>query len=476
METGRHLRVAATVLSLVLVAGNANAQDEPSPPPSEPASQLPPDVEGPPPPPPAPLPPPAPQVDLPVPVVPPPPSVVAGPRFGDAGEVVITADSSIGISSTAFSQSDATRFSVGFSPGLDYFVIRHFSVGVDVNVAYANDRSYGADGSLVETGITTVSGGARLGLDLPLGDVVSFYPRLTLGVESLHRESKVVVGRSLSVASIPIGAPSETLVGPWVSVFAPILLHPTTHFFVGAGPALFHEFGKANADPSIGGERTSIVGRMVVGGWWGGDDAAESRATSVDGPGAPPPNRHAARFGDRDVWVLSGELGASLARATYGGVSSSVTSYSISPSFDYFVAPHVSLGLGGFLGHSSTDALRADGPKVQYDFTTLEAVGRLGVDIPLSSALSLYPRASLAVGRTSYDEKSGSDESKFAVINVTAGLYAPLLVHFAQHAFGGFGPSVSHDLSNQVEDLHAPNNLATTIGARLIVGGWLGPS
>jgi hypothetical protein len=416
---------------------------------------------------------------VPVPIVPPvapSPSVVAGPRFGDAGELVITADASIGISSTEYSQFAARRVSVGFSPGFDYFVIRRFSIGVDVTVAYVNQRGYGADSSLVETAITTVAGGARLGLDVPLGDVVSFYPRLTLGVESLHREATVVGRGSLSVASSPTGAPSETLVGPYVSVFAPLLLHPTAHFFVGVGPSLFHEFGKANADPSIGGERTTIAGRMVVGGWWGGDDAADARATSADGAASLPPDRHAPRFGDRDVWVLSGELGAAVTRTVYGGVDSSATSYTINPSFDYFVARHVSLGLGGTLGYSSIVSPRADGPKVKADVMTLGAVGRFGVDIPLSSSLSWYPRASLAVGRTSYDETSGIAANKYAAINVTAGLYAPLLVHFVQHAFVGFGPSVSHDLSNKVEDRSGTNNLATTIGARLIVGGWLGPS
>jgi hypothetical protein len=93
--------------------------------------------------------------------------------------------------------------------------------------------------------------------------------------------------------------------------------------------------------------------------------------------------------------------GAGVFRTTYGGVSSSSTTYSVSPSFDYFVAAHVSLGLGGTLSHSSFEAPRPDGPKVQDDQTFMGAVGRLGVDIPLSSALSFWPRALLAVGRTS---------------------------------------------------------------------------
>jgi hypothetical protein len=48
----------------------------------------------------------------------------------------------------------------------------------------------------------------------------------------------------------------------------------------------------------------------------------------------------------------------------------------------------------------------------------------------------------------------------------------PLLVHFASHAFFGFGPSVTHDLTNTVEG-GGVANLGTTVGAGLTVGGWL---
>ena len=457
-------RFGALVVALVvLAAADASAQEEasPQPPPSESDVPIGPSPAAPPP-------------AAPPPPVEASPHVASAARFGDAGVFVVTADSSIGISSTEYSTSNARRFSASFSPGFDYFVIRRFSIGVDVSIAYVLGRGYGADNSLVESTTTTIGGGPRFGVDLPLSELVSFYPRLTMGVESVHRESRLVSGRSLSVAANPIGTPSESLVGPYVNVFAPLLLHPTRHFFVGAGPSLFHEFGKAHAEPDVGGERTTIAARMVVGGWWGGDDAAEARATSADATAAlPPPDRHAPHFGDRDQWVLSGELGAGVFRTTYGGVSSSSTTYSVSPSFDYFVAAHVSLGLGGTLSHSSFEAPRPDGPKVQDDQTFVGAVGRLGVDIPLSSAFSLWPRASLAVGRSSYDERSGADAIQYAVINVTPALYVPLLVHFAPHAFVGIGPFVAHDLSNEIEGRNRPSNLATTVGARLLVGGWL---
>lgn len=43
----------------------------------------------------------------------------------------------------------------------------------------------------------------------------------------------------------------------------------------------------------------------------------------------------------------------------------------------------------------------------------------------------------------------------------------------ASHAFVGFGPTVFHDVVQKREDSAAKENLATTVGARFIVGGWL---
>ena len=55
---------------------------------------------------------------------------------------------------------------------------------------------------------------------------------------------------------------------------------------------------------------------------------------------------------------------------------------------------------------------------------------------------------------------------------VSFGAYAPLMIHPASHVFIGFGPTFSHDLV-RAADRVGPDNLATTIGAGLLVGGWL---
>jgi hypothetical protein len=195
----------------VLGVADASAQGEPAPRrPTAPLVEegLLPAPEGPPPPPPPPPEDgpiaPAPTAAAPTAAIPDvPPVVIRRANFGDAGVSVITADSSLGITSTEYSQSEARRFSASFSPGFDYFVIRRLSVGLDLTIAYGLGRGYGADGSLVETMITAIGGGPRFGLDVPLGEVVSFYSRATLGVESVHRESRLVSGRSLSTAGAP---------------------------------------------------------------------------------------------------------------------------------------------------------------------------------------------------------------------------------------------------------------------------------
>ena len=120
---------------------------------------------------------------------PPPPAEPVAPRFGAPGELVITGDSSLGVSSTRYASSDASAFSAAFSPGLDVFVVRGLSLGIDVNLGYSSSKGYGAAGQLVSRTSTTLAGGSRLGFNVPLGDVASWYPRVTVGMESVRVEA-----------------------------------------------------------------------------------------------------------------------------------------------------------------------------------------------------------------------------------------------------------------------------------------------
>ena len=107
------------------------------------------------------------------------------------------------------------------------------------------------------------------------------------------------------------------------------------------------------------------------------------------------------------------------------------------------------------------------------DVSSFGGAVRLGGDAPLSPLVSFYPRASFAVSRESYDERSGVARNAASATVFTLRLYAPLLVHVATHAFVGFGPSVVRDVLRSIDDDRRGDNLATRVGATLIVGGWL---
>jgi hypothetical protein len=102
---------------------------------------------------------------------------------------------------------------------------------------------------------------------------------------------------------------------------------------------------------------------------------------------------------------------------------------------------------------------------------------RLGVNIPIVRRLSLYPIANIGFEAEIIDTNDGGSDTKESEQALFVGLFAPLLVHPAEHFFVGFGPSISHDLSREFSfPLQSPNptsNRATSLGAGLVLGGWL---
>ena len=353
------------------------------------------------------------------------------PRFGAPGELVITGAAAIGISSTSLSRSQASRFAAVFSPGFDVFVIRNVSVGGDLDIAYERVKGYGSN-STGET--TTVAGGPRIGLNVPLGDLLSWYPRLTVGFS----------------ANIDMGASRAT---PFVSVFAPLLLHPKPHVFFGFGPDARREFG-AQDSGGTNAQRTTVAGRFVVGAWWGGH---------ADGVAPPDATTQvvATRFGERGQWVFTGEAGGALSWTVDRGGDRSITVASFTPAIDYFVARHFSIGLAGS-GYYAHASYKGGDPS---NTTSFGLGPRVGVDVPLARGLSLYPRANIFFSHEATDRTSGLSTASDTV--VALGIYAPLLVHVATHAFVGFGPYLAQDVSR------TGNNVATRVGAALVVGGWL---
>lgn len=401
----------------------------------------------------------------PPPAPPPPPDLPEAPSapFGARGSVVVSTDSGVSFGATFYSNSGASAVSGSFAPALDVFFVRNVSVGLGVGLWYGVYRGYGADSSLIQTTSAGVSIAPRLGVNLPIGRVASFYPRASFGLEWTQRDQEVVSGPSLSLAN-PIASPHVTQTGFWLQLFAPILFHPKPHYFVGAGPTVFHEFARATGGPDVGGERTTLGGHVVIGGHWGG--ATEPHEDD------PPHTRPARRFGDDHQVLLGSSTSASW--TTYGGTGASTAGFTLSPSVGYFVGYRFAVTAGLGLGYSS---LRGSNASTGAPVTTvtLSAGGALGLgyDVPLATRLSLFPRVSLALGDEAYDSRSGVSRNQYSDIYFAGEASLPLLVHVAPHLSLGVGPYVSHDFARLFPSSTVNHFLGTSVGASAYVAAWL---
>jgi opacity protein-like surface antigen len=391
--------------------------------------------------------------------------------FGAPGQFVITGASSAGVSWETYDGSEARYFTASLSPGLDYFVLRNFAIGVNLNAAYGDSRGYGADGSLVDTRTTTLSVGPRAALNIPLADSFSIYPRLTLSVEWVRTEEQAVSGATLSTAGSPVGYPSTTQIGPIIDLYVPLLFQVCPHFFIGGGPYLDRALASVQGGPNVGGQQTTLGAGVVVGGTWGGVAPTPPRA---DGPAVPETPRR--RFGDAGVIALDSEISASIAFTWYEGTGSSSLTGGFEPSLDYFFLDHVSLGMAPFVSYSRTVGVDAsNGAAVVSERSSVGVEARVGADLPLGRWLSIYGRAGLVFSSVSYDETSAGSADDYSTAIDALHIYAPLLVHPAPHLFAGFGPSLYWEFSDAATFPNGASvqNRATQVGASLTVGGWL---
>jgi hypothetical protein len=404
---------------------------------------------------------------------PPPPAAPepAAPRFGAPGEVVATfaAGGANGglVSYEQFSNSQATYLSANVDVGLDYFVVRNLSIGFDLEASHSDDTGYASDGSLVANKDDGLSVGVRFGANVPLAERFSFYPRLTLGVEGSREVQSVVTGNAGSTSNA-VGSPATTSVGPWVNLFAPLLFHPTPHFFLGVGPRVVHHFADVSGAPSgVSAQSTTLEAALVLGGVWSGDEPARDAAA----PPVAEPGARLRRFGDQGTFVITSETDGYFSSTSWAGTGSSSTSLWLRPGFDVFLVEHFSLGLDVSVGYTRSVSLSAGGAQVVYVGRSFGLAPRAGVEVPLLSWLCWYPRAEIGFGSTTQNESSAGATNDHTYTQTWVALEAPLIAHVARHFFAGLGPSVSHDLANQ--DQYGYVNLGTTLGVSTVLGGWL---
>ena len=193
-------------------------------------------------------------------------AVTREPRFGDQGEYVISGSFSASLGHLEYSDSDASTFSANFEPSFDYFVAKNLSLGAAGFIRYSDSTS----GIGTESKTVGLGAYARVGANLPMGEVVSLWPVFSLGV--WHLSTTLTApgpGFVTSAGGLAVGVGSETNLGETVvvvEVFAPILLPPARHFFLGLGPDFYTDL--VNDIDNRSNKRTFLGISSTVGGWF----------------------------------------------------------------------------------------------------------------------------------------------------------------------------------------------------------------
>src|SRR6185369_15506475 len=197
------------------------------------------------------------------------------------------------------------------------FVVAVARVGVeahrDADARYRDYKGYGVT-TFTETTSTLFSGGVRFGVNARLGESISWYPRLTLMLASSHT---TVTPLATSTGEPPGDAVSQSSVGPAMNLYAPLLLHPASHFVVGFGPRIYYDFAVARGGPYDGSQVTLLSGDFTVGGWWGAEASDREEEDEPHASSERKPEKSAELFGGPGQVVLTTATDASIGHRTY---------------------------------------------------------------------------------------------------------------------------------------------------------------
>jgi hypothetical protein len=168
-------------------------------------------------------------------------------------------------------------------------------------------------------------------------------------------------------------------------------------------------------------------------------------------------------FGGSGQLAISSDAGFSLSNTSLSEADGSSTALILRPAVDYFVVDNLSLG--GFLGLEYNTAPGGS--------STAMSIGpRVGYNLPFGERWSVWPKLGFSFASTSQkvddvtlptgEVVEGRDETS---TSLQLNIFAPVMFHPVEHFFLGLGPAFDLDLTG--------DNKATTIAARLTLGGWL---
>ena len=189
------------------------------------------------------------------------------------------------------------------------------------------------------------------------------------------------------------------------------------------------------------------------------DDDVDFRVRSGDrGLSDVRANSPSLRFGAKGQKAISSDAGLSIGTTSVSGVDESTTTLILRPAVDWFFTDSISFG--GFVGVEYTSSPGGS--------ATIMSIGpRVGYDLPLTERISIWPKIGFSLANTSVDNDGidGIGDEEETNTSVQLNLFVPVMFHPVQHFFLGFGPALDQDLSG--------DSKATTIAARLTIGGWI---
>jgi hypothetical protein len=163
--------------------------------------------------------------------------------FGRQGQIAVSSDFALSLGTTSHSRGGSST-DVVLAPALDYFVIDNLSLGGQVSLTWSKNGDWHGTGFGVAP---------RVGYDIAFADQVSFWPHLAISFASFSDSNDT----------------STTRIG--VAAYAPLLLHPAQHFFIGLGPRVSTDLSSRASSQGVSGDgdkATTIALTSTVGGWF----------------------------------------------------------------------------------------------------------------------------------------------------------------------------------------------------------------
>jgi hypothetical protein len=194
------------------------------------------------------------------PLPPPPPPGYGGyaPRpvqtFGGPGTLAISSDMNLGFAGSSTTEGGGSTWTFILAPAADYFVIQGLSVGGQISYSHIHSSVGGTSptGGSTSIDVDAFGIGPRIGYNIPIGDLLSFWPKV--GLIYTDMATKGGSGSTFDV-----------------QLYAPLLLHLAPHFFVGLGPGIQTDLtasqssaGVSNPNPP---KTTSYGLYFTIGGW-----------------------------------------------------------------------------------------------------------------------------------------------------------------------------------------------------------------